>query len=149
MQGIARLKTQLGSEVRIRDVDIDNRLDLDRRYGLALFLGTLYHLKNPFGALERLARHARYCVLSTRVARLAPDRRTRLDALPVASLLEPAEINADTTNYFIFSPPGLEVLVRRAGWTVLGSLTSGAADSDPVSADERMYLLLENAVARD
>jgi tRNA (mo5U34)-methyltransferase len=146
MQGLRRLAAHLGSRVEIQDIDLDGRFDLARQYGVVFFLGTLYHLKNPFYALETIARHARYCFLSTRVARLSADRHTRLDSVPVAYLLESAECNGDTTNYFVFSPMGLMVLVKRAGWIVRGSVTSGAFDSDPITpqGDERMFLLLES-----
>jgi SAM-dependent methyltransferase len=146
LQGLRALASHFKSTICIHDVNLDGRFDLPRQYGVAFFLGTLYHLKNPFYVLEAIARHARYCFLSTRVARLSADRRARLDTLPVAYLLEPAECNSDVTNYFVFSPAGLIVLVKRAGWIVRAGVTSGACDSDPVSpqADERMFLLLES-----
>jgi tRNA (mo5U34)-methyltransferase len=145
MQGLRALATVLGSRVQILDVDVDGRFDLTGRYGAALFLGTLYHLKNPFYALETLAKHARFCFLSTRVARLTADRTVRLDA-PVAYLLDAEECNADATNYWIFSPAGLRLLARRAGWQVCAEVSSGASDSDPITAqgDERMFLLLQS-----
>jgi tRNA (mo5U34)-methyltransferase len=88
----------------------------------------------------------RFCLLSTRVARLSPDRQLRLDAAPVAYLLDPAECNSDATNYWIFSPPGLLRLCTRTGWAVRGAVNTGAAESDASSqdADERMFLLLES-----
>jgi SAM-dependent methyltransferase len=144
MRGIRALAGKLNSQVRIRDLDLDARFDLDGQYGLALFLGTLYHLKNPFYVLELLSAHARFCFLSTRVARLSPDRQVRLEHSPVAYLVDAGECNADATNYWIFSPPGLMLLAKRAGWRVRASVSSRVFDSDPVSAegDERMFLLL-------
>jgi hypothetical protein len=147
MQGIRRLAEHFGSKIEIQDMDLDGRFELTREYGVAFFLGTLYHLKNPCYALEKIAQHARYCFLSTRVARLGPDRSTRLEDLSVAYLLDAEECNGDATNYFVFSPAGLTRLVQRAGWVVLGTASSGASESDPVSerGDERMFLLLESA----
>ena len=147
MQGLRTLASVFGSQVQIQDADIDGRFEFAGRYGVALFLGTLYHLKNPFYALENLARYARFCFLSTRVARLAADRQTRLDGLPLAYLLNPKECNGDATNYFIFSPAGLTLLVKRAGWAVRACASLGPSESDPVSpeGDERMFLLLESA----
>jgi hypothetical protein len=147
MEGLRALARHFGSQARIDDLDLDGRFELPDRYGLALFLGALYHLKNPFYALETLARHAHFCFLSTRVARLGPDRQTRLDALPLAYLLDAGELNGDTTNYWIFSPCGLLRLVTRAGWTLCASASSGASASDPSTAegDERMFLLLKSA----
>ena len=146
MQGIRRLATGFSSGVQIRDVNIDGRFELTDHYGVALFLGTLYHLKNPFYALEMLSKHTRFCFLSTRVARWNADKSTRLDQMPVGYLLDADECNGDSTNYWVFSPPGLMLLVRRAGWNVFCSATSGASESDPVSADgdERMFLLLRS-----
>jgi hypothetical protein len=147
MQGLRSLAQSLGSQVHIQDVDLDGRFEVTRRYGAALFLGTLYHLKNPFYALETLARHARFCFLSTRVARWSPERDVRLEQLPVAYLLEADECNADATNYWIFSPPGLTLLARRAGWQIRAAVSSGSPQSDPKTreGDERMFLLLSKA----
>src|SRR4029079_18189910 len=51
MRGIRTLKTQLNSSIEIVEADLDAGLRLpngDERYGLAIFLGLLYHLKNPY-----------------------------------------------------------------------------------------------------
>jgi tRNA (mo5U34)-methyltransferase len=146
MQGLKTLAAALGSRIEIHDIDLDGRFELHGQYGLAVFLGTLYHLKNPFYVLETLASHARFCLLSTRVARQSPDASVRFENIPVAYLLDPQECNADATNYWIFSPPGLVRLAERTGWRVRASANSGAAASDPATAhgDERMFLLLES-----
>ena len=54
-------------------------LDLDRPfqlpggpYDFTFFLGTLYHLRNPFHVLEELAKRTAFCFLSTRIARRFP-----------------------------------------------------------------------------
>jgi len=144
MKGIRALAAGMKSTIDIRDADLDARFELDGNYGTALFLGTLYHLKNPFYALETLSRHARYCFLSTRVARWNPSKSIRLNDAPVAYLLDAHECNGDVTNYWIFSPPGLTRLASRAGWEVRASTCTGSSESDPASAqgDERMFLLL-------
>lgn len=147
MEGVRRVAAVLGSRVEIEDADLDGGWTPRREYGLVLFLGTLYHLKNPFAVLERLSEHARYCFLSTRVAGWSPDRGVELGGVPVAYLLAPGECNEDATNYWVFSPPGLLRLAERCGWRVLASLRTGAHDSDPVSAagDARQFLLLESS----
>jgi len=38
-------------------------------YDVVLFLGILYHLRNPFYVLEELARRTTHLLLSTRIAR--------------------------------------------------------------------------------
>lgn len=147
MEGVRRVAAALGSHVAIADVDLDTGWAPSRRYGLALFLGTLYHLKNPFAALERLSAHARYCFLSTRIATWSPDHKVELGRVPAAYLLAPGECNGDSTNYWVFSPPGLVRLAERCRWRVLASLQTGAAESDPATAagDARQFLLLESS----
>jgi len=146
MQGLRTLATAFSSSIEIHDMDLDGRFELNGEYGLAVFLGTLYHLKNPFYVLETLRSHTRYCFLSTRVARQSPDASVHFENIPVAYLLDPQECNADSTNYWIFSPAGLVRLAQRTGWRVLSSANAGAAVSDPstTQGDERMFLLLES-----
>jgi len=148
MEGVRALKQELGSSVEILGVDLDSQFTLPgQRYGLAFFLGTLYHLKNPYYALEALAERARYCVLSTRIAAYDADRRTLIRHLPVAYLLREGEANQDWTNYWVFSEAGLRLLLERTGWEVLDFLRVGNTScSDPASAegDERAFCLLKS-----
>src|SRR5262249_39798531 len=59
LRGIQILRAQLGLPVNILDIDLDQAFTFPRRdYGLALFLGTLYHLKNPYHVLEKLSNYA-------------------------------------------------------------------------------------------
>ena len=147
MRGISVLREALDLSIGVHDIDLDGRFRLPRSdYRFVFFLGTLYHLRNPFYVLENLALHADWCVLSTRIAQVTP-RETRIDDEPVAYLLDVREANDDPTNYWIFSAAGLLRLVSRAGWIVLGQERVGqAVDSDPVhpQADERMFLLLKS-----
>jgi tRNA (mo5U34)-methyltransferase len=148
LRGIQALKSELKSNVQVHDVDLDAQFALPSdRYSFIFFLGILYHLKNPYYALERLARSTRRMMLSTRVARFAPDRGTELHALPVAWLLDEREANNDPTNYWIFSEAGLRRILHRTGWTVTAYTTTGdTRHSNPVSsgADERAFCLLES-----
>ena len=144
------LREQLGSKVNVEDVDLDSQFRLPReRYGLVFFLGILYHLQNPYYALRTLAGHADHCLLSTRVARFAGPLRTWIEELPVAYLVAPEETNNDASNYWMFTPTGLERIVVRAGWTVLARYSAGdVVDSDPTSPehDERAFMLLRSTV---
>ena len=147
MQGVRALCQALGSNIDIVDLDVDSaRLSPPGEpYGIALALGILYHLRNPFHLLDEIARHSRYCLVSTRVARVTPDRSVNLERVPVAYLVDSDELNADPTNYWIFSQAGLARLFHRTGWQIVDSLNVGSlADSDPVraDADERCYCLL-------
>lgn len=148
MRGVEALRRTLGPDVRICDIDLDEPFQLPRAdYGLAFSLGTLYHLRNPFYVLQQLAKAADWCVLSTRIAQVAPGSRTRIEAEPLAYLLAAREANNDPTNFWVFSPAGLIRLLERTGWLVAGQRRVGcAADSDPVrdTADERMFVLLKS-----
>lgn len=150
MQGAARLKGALGSNVALHDMDLDSQFQVPspRRFGLTLLLGVLYHLKNPFYVLEHLARHSRYCLLSTRIANHTPHHELDYTSLPMAYLLGAGELNGDTTNYWIFSEGGLRRLLERTNWEICDSLATGETrDSDPVSAkDQRFFCLLRSKV---
>jgi SAM-dependent methyltransferase len=150
LRGVRALKTALKSQVKIIELDLDGRFTLPPNdYGLALFFGTLYHLKNPFYALEMLASHARHCLLSTRVARFAPGGDVRLQELPAAYLLDADEANRDATNFWIFSEAGLRRILDRSGWEVLTYTSTGdTANSEPArpDRDERAFCLLRSRV---
>ncbi|MGH9558653.1 MAG: hypothetical protein ACRD30_05385, partial [Bryobacteraceae bacterium] len=149
MRGVEALRIALDLRVNIHDVDLDGRFDLPRAdYGFAFFLGTLYHLKNPYYVLEKLARHCGWCALSTRIARRTP-QETAIEREPVAYLLDAREANNDPTNFWIFSAAGLLRLLRRTGWIVMGERRIGdMAASDPARGDhdERMFVLLKSRV---
>jgi tRNA (mo5U34)-methyltransferase len=147
MRGVATLSRELGLPVAAHDLDLDRPFALPRAdYGLALFLGTLYHLKNPFYVLENLAARADWCVLSTRIAQMTP-RGARIEGEPVAYLLGAREANNDPTNFWIFSAAGLMRLLERAGWMIVShrrlGCTSGSEPVDP-AADERIFVLCKS-----
>jgi tRNA (mo5U34)-methyltransferase len=142
LEGARALKNALGSSVEIIDLDIEQELRLPApRYGLVLFLGLLYQLKNPYRVLEELSQRSRYCFLSTRVARFAPDG-TRIGRLPVAYLLEEGETNNDHRNYWIFSPVGLRTLLRRTSWELVAKAFSGNEPSEPSNPDREAWAFM-------
>jgi tRNA (mo5U34)-methyltransferase len=145
MAGVEALKIALDSSVRIEPLDLDGAFHLPvRRCGLALCLGILYHLKNPYRILETLAGHANYCLLSTAIARFVPDRSTEVNHLPVAFLAGRDGLGGDETNYWIFSETGLRTLVDRCGWEVCDWLVAGNEGSAlwNTQRDERVFCLL-------
>jgi tRNA (mo5U34)-methyltransferase len=147
MEGIRILKDALDSAVTIHSIDLDSQFSLpSESYDAIFLLGILYHLKNPFFVLEKLAEITRYCFLGTRVARKAPDGQF-LEKYPVAYLLEPEECNNDNTNFWIFSNKGLRRLIQRTGWNILAYTTIGdSRNSTPADPhhDERAFCLLES-----
>jgi tRNA (mo5U34)-methyltransferase len=147
MRGFMELHSALKSSVKFEAVDLDSQFWLpDEVFGLAIFAGVLYHLKNPYYVLEALAHRARYCLLSTRVARQTP-QGTPMREESLAYLLAAEESNNDATNYWIFSETALRRLVERSGWTVCEFGTFGAMQgSEParLDRDERAFCLLES-----
>jgi len=151
LRGARLLKEVLGSSVEIHDVDLDSQFTLPGvSYGLILFLGILYHLKNPYYVLEELAKRTEWCLVSTRVAGYTPDSRVDISSYPVAYLLDPTECNNDPTNFWIFSHTGLRRLFERTGWEISEYMAAGdTVHSDPAHADrdERAFALLRSRVA--
>jgi tRNA (mo5U34)-methyltransferase len=148
MTGVRMLKESLGSSVEVYERDLDSAFTLPSdQYDLAFFLGVLYHLRNPYQALELLARHTRFCVLNTRIAKYTPEGK-RIQNMPVGYLLDYGEANNDPSNYWVFSEQGLRRLLDRTGWNVCAWTTTGdTRRSDPVSkADERAYCVIESRV---
>jgi len=152
MRGVRALKAALGSAVELIDVDIDRQFRLPHEsYDIAIVLGVLYHLRNPFYALDELARRASYGVLSTRIARRFPNGKAMPRDVALAYLLGERELNDDETNYFIFSEAGLRTLLNRTYWEIEDYRTAARKpDSDPVrpERDERVFCLLKSRYDR-
>lgn len=147
LRGARLLAADVEPGVTVHEVDLDAQFRLPREYGVAFFLGILYHLQNPFYVLQQLARSARFAFLSTRIAQVTADGAVRLDQAPVAYLLGPDECNNDPTNYWIFSEMGLRRLLDRTGWDVVEYMSGGCTDnSEPadMQRDERAFCLLQS-----
>ena len=147
LEGARILKHALDSSVTIRSIDLDSQFPHSgEKYDAIFLLGTLYHLKNPFLILERLARMTEYCFVSTRIAKQTADGQP-LSPYPIAYLLGPQECNNDSTNFWIFSEEGLKRLIDRTGWSVLSYLrigdTTNSTPADP-DRDERAFCLLQS-----
>jgi tRNA (mo5U34)-methyltransferase len=154
-RGVRLLKQALSSKVEIAETDLDASFTLPAaRYELAFFLGILSHLKNPFLALESLAKSCHCALISTRVIRFNVAKgaeqdgrdvnpsRVELRRVPVAYLVAGDETNNDATNFWMFSEAGLHRILHRTGWDLLDFMTLGnTQDSDPAtnSGDERAF----------
>ncbi len=136
MLGLALLKRELGSSMELCEVDIDEQFTLPgQRFGVAVCLGLLYHLKNPYFFLEKLARHTHHCLLSTRI--LPPAKVS--DA--VAYLTGFREFEDDPTNFWFFSEQGLLRLLDRTGWDVVRHTITGDG------VDDRFFCHLQSRFA--
>ncbi|MGA2148984.1 MAG: class I SAM-dependent methyltransferase [Bryobacteraceae bacterium] len=150
MRGVDTARQALGLPVDVHRIDLDKLADLPRsEYGLSLFLGTLYHLKNPYGLLETLAFRTHWCVLSTRIAQVAPATGIRIEEEPLAYLADGREVGGDATNFWFFSPRGLLRLLQRTRWAIRAvRRVDCLRDSNPVdpAADERAFVLIQSRV---
>lgn len=150
LSGLRTLHRLLGSQAEIVESDIDTQFQIRGNFELAVCLGLLYHLKNPYYFLEQLAKHARYCVLSTRVFQVAGTSGIDMSDIPVAYLVGSRETNNDPTNFWMFTSAGLRRLFQRTGWNVLSYKAVGATSrSNPSDADrdERAFCLLRSTVS--
>ncbi|MFN7935716.1 MAG: methyltransferase domain-containing protein [Bryobacteraceae bacterium] len=140
MRGVRLLAAARQAPVQVHAADLDEQWSLPReKYPLALLLGVLYHLKNPFFTLEMLAKRSRYLLLSTRIASRFPGVGQEMTAVPAAYLVAEDEMNADNSNFWIFTEAGLRRVLRRAHWEVLGLITKEAGGDDV-----RAYVVAES-----
>ncbi len=99
----------------------------------AFSIGGFQDLKNPYYALETLAKSANYCLISTRVTKFNTvsnaANRVDLSAIPLAYLLDELEANNDSTNYWIFSNAGLRRILQRTGWEICDYITVGNTEN--------------------
>jgi tRNA (mo5U34)-methyltransferase len=111
-RGFDLARRALRSKVEAREVDV---MDLSPRkaggtFDLVLFLGVLYHLRDPVTALERVASvTAEVLVLETHVDLL----RTRG---PAAAFYPEGQLYGDTTNWWGPNLPALLGMLRVAGF---------------------------------
>ena len=151
MAGVRKLKEVLNSKIEILAMDVDNQFTLPPKdFGLALILGALYHLKNPLYLLETVSKHARYTVVSTRIAKHVPAVSAAVNQVSLAYLLGDRECNGDNSNFWIFTEAGFRQMLARTNWDVVDLATFGDTQaSDPVNAahDERVFCLARSRYA--
>ena len=117
--GFELARTTLGS--RVQDVDVDV-MDLSPKsvgglFDVVLFLGVLYHLRDPLRALERVASvTADMLILETVVDMLGVTR-------PAAAFYPDRELNNDPTNWWGPNPAAVEGMLRAAGFSQVTQVT--------------------------
>lgn len=146
LQGARLLSEHFGRNTSIHEIDLDDQFNLTQKYGLVFLLGILYHLKNPFYALEKLALSSRFAFVSTKIARFVGPGGPEIENYQLAYLLDSDECNNDSTNFWVFSESGLKMLVKRTGWTIRDFKIMGNAESEPASMekDARAFCFLES-----
>ena len=104
----------LGLEIEIVQCDF---LDYESEpFDVVLFMGVLYHLQNPLGGLQRVARLAReLVVLETHI--IGGD-----DPIPMARFYEGTELGRDQTNWWGPNSACVVAMMRVAGMTNIGTV---------------------------
>jgi tRNA (mo5U34)-methyltransferase len=104
----------LGSKVEDRHIDpTELSPEAVGTFDVVLFLGVLYHLRDPLGVLERVASVTApggLCVVETFVDLLHVRQ-------PAAAFYPFDELNGDPTNWFGFNPAGATAAVRAVGFS--------------------------------
>jgi hypothetical protein len=131
----------LNSRAQVRSVNLDEFFALPRSpCDLLFLLGIPCHLNSPFYVLQRLAKSANYCFVSTRVFCVEPSGED-LSLINVAYLLGADESeNGDATNYWIMTETCLRRLFHSTGRDVLDFMAVGeprASNPHSIARDER------------
>jgi tRNA (mo5U34)-methyltransferase len=102
---------KLGSMVETLDIDVPGiGPDTVGTFDVVLFLGVLYHVKDPLSCLEKVA--------SVTGEMMVIETETALDILPwpVMRYYEGAELNNDATNFWAPNQRGLQAMLRDVGF---------------------------------
>lgn len=135
-RGFDTAKRALGSSVKEVVADFTT-VDLDElgTFDVVLFLGVLYHLREPLTALERLAKVTNeLAIIETSAVSLPEIDRERC----MFEFFPGAELNGDPTNWWTPTRAGLEAACRAAGF-------AGAAAISPEPQQPGQYRLTVHA----
>lgn len=113
MQGFLTARELLGSNVEFKKIDVCDLTPASvGRFDVVLFLGVLYHLRDPFLALRRLREITReYILVDTHVVSHLEKQR-----IPVMEFYETNELNNDPTNWWGPNLCCLLKMMRAAGF---------------------------------
>lgn len=109
--GFELAREALGSSVEDRTIDPFSLDPADIGvFDVVLFLGVLYHVKDPIGALERVASvTGELAIVETEVDLMLLRR-------PAAALYPTTQLNADPTNWWGLNPAAVVGLLRAVGF---------------------------------
>jgi tRNA (mo5U34)-methyltransferase len=110
-EGFDLARRVLGSNVEDVEVDVpDLSPEVVGTHDLVLFLGVLYHLRDPLLALERVASVTRGTLVVETLVDMLSTRR------PAAAFYPGAELNRDDTNWWGPNPRAVEGMLRAVGF---------------------------------
>ena len=143
--GFDRIHATINSSVESLDIDV---LDLSPstlgQFDIVLFLGVLYHVKDPYVTLETASRMCSdHLVVETVTALPA-------EPLPAMRLYKPFELGGDPTNFWAPNIPALEVMLDTFGFAKIEAMPSPASPRHPLSRhrNSRMGRLNNSATHR-
>jgi tRNA (mo5U34)-methyltransferase len=109
---------------------VENVYDLDPekydRFDVVLFLGVLYHLRNPLLALDRIRQMLNPGGLLFVECQLSTDERVNSLDIPIWQFYPRATLNNDETNKWAPNLLGLGLVVEEAEFTVQDSIAHGS-----------------------
>src|SRR5439155_2446307 len=94
-------------------------MPLDECFDVVLFLGVLYHMKDPLGSLERVAAVTKNLAVIETEAMVVPGH-----ARALCEFLESDELAGDVTNWWVPNEAALLGLCRAAGFARVESVTA-------------------------
>jgi tRNA (mo5U34)-methyltransferase len=131
--GFELARRALGSRVEDRELEIEELAPVTvGTFDVVLFLGVLYHLRDPWAALERVASVARDLLIVETHADLLDLRR------PAMAFYPGAELAADASNWWGPNAAALAGMLR----------ASGFARTELVHAERRVYRYARAAYRR-
>jgi tRNA (mo5U34)-methyltransferase len=115
------------SKVESLDVDV-MALDPDKigQFDVVLFLGVLYHVKDPYSCLEHAARMCSDHLIIETVTALP------LETLPAMRLYKPGELGDDPTNFWAPNIPALKVMLENFGYSRVEAVPSPITGNHPL-----------------
>ena len=111
-EGFLLAREALDSKVEDREIDImDLSPEAIGTFDVVLCLGVLYHMRDPVGALERVASVTRgQLILETEVGML-------LNRRPASSFFPTVELRGDPTNWWAPNPQAVLGMLKAAGFS--------------------------------
>lgn len=95
------------------------------RFDLVLFLGVVYHLRNPLAALDRIRSVCRTGSLLFAESQLVTARGLRKSRVPLWQFFPRDSLGGDGTNKWVPNVPGLISTLEEAQFSVEASLAKG------------------------
>jgi tRNA (mo5U34)-methyltransferase len=127
-QGFDYIRARRNSTVEAVDVDVPNLGSAGLgQFDTVLFLGVMYHLKDPYVGLEAAAAMSRDHIVVETVTAFHAEK------LPAIRLFADRELDDDPTNYCAPNPPALELMLRACGFNRIELAASPVSYGNPLS----------------